>query len=130
MNDKKRKVDKELTKYDVDHDTQAKAQKVQHLSQMAQYLPLFTKRIKDPKAFKNQKATKDLDYTKASTKEQLQKQQVVTPRDTDLIKKASQLIEQPEQAFTERLIRDPSPRIVNKATYEGRIIVKTAKRIG
>ena len=64
MNEKKRKMERELTKYDVDKDTQAKALKVQHLSQMAQYLPLFTKKIKDPKAIKKQKATKDLDYTK------------------------------------------------------------------
>lgn len=64
MNDKKRKLEKELTKYDVDKDTQAKSQKVQHLSSMAQYLPLFTKKIRDPKAIKKQKATKELDYTK------------------------------------------------------------------
>jgi tryptophanyl-tRNA synthetase len=69
MNEKKRKIEKELTKYDVDKDTQAKSQKVQHLSSMAQYLPLFTKKIKDPKAIKNQRATKDLDYTR--NKEQL-----------------------------------------------------------
>lgn len=31
---------------------------------MAQYLPLFTKKIRDPKAIKKQKATKELDYTK------------------------------------------------------------------
>jgi len=30
---------------------------------MAQYMPLFTKKIKDPKAIKKQKATKELDYT-------------------------------------------------------------------
>ena len=53
MNDKKRKVEKEATKYDVDKDTQASAHKVQHLTSMAQYLPLFTKKIRDPKAMKN-----------------------------------------------------------------------------
>lgn len=31
---------------------------------MPKYLPLFTKKIKDPKAFKNQKATRDVDYSK------------------------------------------------------------------
>jgi hypothetical protein len=30
---------------------------------MPKYLPLFTKKIKDPKALKKQKATKDVDYT-------------------------------------------------------------------
>ena len=64
MNDKKRKIEREATKYDVDHETQAKALNVQHLSSMAQYLPLFTKKIRDPKAMKKQKVTKDLDYTK------------------------------------------------------------------
>lgn len=73
MNDKKRKLEKELTKYDVDKDTMAKSQKVQHLSSMAQYLPLFTKKIKDPKAIKKQKATKDLDYTR--NQEQLEELQ-------------------------------------------------------
>lgn len=52
MNEKKRKIDKELTKYDVDMGTQFKAQNLQHLTQMSQYLPLFTKKIKDPKAIK------------------------------------------------------------------------------
>ena len=52
MNDKKRKAEKELTKYDVDKETQAKAHNMQTMGQMAQYLPLFTKRIKDPKAIK------------------------------------------------------------------------------
>ena len=51
-NEKKRKIDKELTKYDVDMGTQFKAQNLQHLTQMSQYLPLFTKKIKDPKAIK------------------------------------------------------------------------------
>ena len=64
MNDKKKKIEKELTKYDVDKETQAKAHNIQSIGQMAQYLPLFTKKIKDPKAIKKQKATKDLDYTK------------------------------------------------------------------
>lgn len=32
MNDKKKKIQKELTKYDVDRDTQAKALNVQHLA--------------------------------------------------------------------------------------------------
>ncbi len=64
MNDKKRKIEKEMTKYDVDKETQAKAHNLQHIGSMAQYLPLFTKKIKDPKAIKKQKATKDLDYTK------------------------------------------------------------------
>jgi hypothetical protein len=64
MNDKKKKAEKELTKYDVDKETQAKAHNMQTIGQMAQYLPLFTKKIKDPKAIKKQKATKDLDYTK------------------------------------------------------------------
>jgi len=63
MNEKKRKMEKELTKYDVDRDTQFKAQNLQHLTQMAQYMPLFTKKIKDPKAIKKQKATKEMDYT-------------------------------------------------------------------
>ena len=52
MNDKKRKAEKELTKYDVDKETQAKAHNMQTMGQMAQYLPLFTKKIKDPKAIK------------------------------------------------------------------------------
>lgn len=52
MNDKKKKIEKELTKYDVDKDTQFKAQNLQHLTSMAQYMPLFTKKIKDPKAIK------------------------------------------------------------------------------
>jgi hypothetical protein len=30
---------------------------------MAQYMPLFTKKIKDPKAIKKQKATREMDYT-------------------------------------------------------------------
>ena len=32
MNERKRKFEKEMTKYDVDKDTQAKSQRVQHLS--------------------------------------------------------------------------------------------------
>jgi hypothetical protein len=32
MKDKKKKIDKEATKYDVDKDTQAKAQNMQHLA--------------------------------------------------------------------------------------------------
>ncbi len=52
MNDKKKKAEKELTKYDVDKETQAKAHNMQTMGQMAQYLPLFTKKIKDPKAIK------------------------------------------------------------------------------
>jgi hypothetical protein len=63
MNDKKKKIEKELTKYDVDKDTQFKAQNLQHLTSMAQYMPLFTKKIKDPKAIKKQKATREMDYT-------------------------------------------------------------------
>lgn len=53
MNEKKRRAEKEATKYDVDRDTQAKASNVQHLQSMSQYLPLFTKKIRDPKALKN-----------------------------------------------------------------------------
>jgi hypothetical protein len=30
---------------------------------MAQYMPLFTKKIKDPKAIKKQKATREMDYS-------------------------------------------------------------------
>ncbi len=52
MNEKKRKIEKEQAKYDVDKDTQAKSQNMQHLAQMPKYLPLFTKKIKDPKAMK------------------------------------------------------------------------------
>lgn len=52
MNDRRRKAEKEATKYDVDKETQAKSQNVQHLSQMPKFLPLFTKKIKDPKALK------------------------------------------------------------------------------
>lgn len=52
MTARQKKAEKEATKYDVDRDTQAKASKVQHLQQMAQFLPLFTKKIKDPKAIK------------------------------------------------------------------------------
>lgn len=63
MNEKKRKIEKELTKYDVDKGTQFKAQNLQHLTSMAQYMPLFTKKIKDPKAIKKQKATREMDYT-------------------------------------------------------------------
>ena len=31
---------------------------------MSQYLPLFTKKIRDPKALKNQRTTKEIDYTR------------------------------------------------------------------
>ena len=64
MNDKKRKIEKEMTKYDVDKDKHAKALNVQHLSQMPKYLPLFTKKIKDPKALKKSTVAHDLDYSK------------------------------------------------------------------
>ena len=64
MNEKLKKAVKEMTKYDVDSETQAKAQNVQHLTQMPNYLPLFTKKIKDPRALKKQKAAEQLDYTK------------------------------------------------------------------
>ncbi|CDW89734.1 UNKNOWN [Stylonychia lemnae] len=64
MNDKRKKIEKELTKYDVDKETQAKSQNVQHLAQMPKFLPLFTKKIKDPKAIKNQRQTRQVDYTK------------------------------------------------------------------
>lgn len=37
---------------------------------MAQYMPLFTKKIKDPKAIKKQKATKEMDYTNKIVKPQ------------------------------------------------------------
>ncbi len=110
MNEKKRKAEKEATKYDVDMDTTAKAQKVQHLSQMAQYLPLFTKKIRDPKAIKNQKVTKDLDYTKMNepAKE--------TPAEPILKKVTEELVEVKINS-QERVIRDPSPRIARAAVY-------------
>jgi hypothetical protein len=68
MNDKRKKVEKELTKYDVDKDTHAKALNVQHLSSMPKYLPLFTKKIRDPKLIKNSSAAMELDYSKTQNK--------------------------------------------------------------
>lgn len=108
MNDKKRKAEKEATKYDVPMDTTAKAQNVQHLSQMAQYLPLFTKKIRDPKAIKNQKATKELDYTK------LVKEAPPPPKEKVI---EEQVVEIGKPTSQERVIRDPSPRIVRAEQY-------------
>lgn len=115
MNDKKKKIEKELTKYDVDKDTQFKAQNLQHLTSMAQYMPLFTKKIKDPKAIKKQKATREMDYTHktgaamVSSKGGAGVPQVISPRGAEVPNPAPQ---------TERVIRDPGPRIVNKDQYE------------
>lgn len=119
MNEKKRKVEKELTKYDVDKDTQFKAQNLQHLTSMAQYMPLFTKKIKDPKAIKKQKATREMDYT--------HKNSMVPPPN-----KAPQVLSpraEPITAQTERIIRDPGPRIVNKDQYQEIQQMKVTKQI-
>ncbi len=112
MNEKKKKIEKELTKYDVDKDTQAKSMNLQHLSSMAQYMPLFTKKIKDPKAIKKQKATKEMDYTN--------KVGIKSPKETP--SEAAQMPPPPASMAapvqTERVIRDPGPRIISKDKYE------------
>ena len=121
MNEKKKKIEKELNKYDVDKETQAKAHNMQSIGQMAQYLPLFTKKIKDPKAIKKQKATKDLDYTKL-------REQALSPKSRPS-EQITSVISPKNGANTERNIatapaqpdrdiRDPRPRIVTKDKYE------------
>ena len=121
MNDKKKKIEKELTKYDVDKDTQFKAQNLQHLTSMSQYMPLFTKKIKDPKAIKKQKATREMDYTHktgATMASGKGAPQVVSPR-VEPTNPGPQ---------TERVIRDPGPRIVNKDQYEEIQQMKVSKQ--
>ena len=68
----------------MDRETQAKAQNVQHLASMPKYLPLFTKKIKDPKALKKQMKAQQVDYTK--------KEEVATEK----VKHAGFFIEQSE----------------------------------
>jgi hypothetical protein len=85
---------------------------------MNQYLPLFTKKIKDPKAIKKQRATRDLDYTKM-------REPVMSPKAP--AREISSLVTSPKVALTERniatapesdrIIRDPRPRIVSRDKY-------------
>ena len=69
---KKQQIEKELNKYKVDPGTKAKALNMQHLTQMPYYMPLFTKKIKDPNVMNLMKSRKDLDY---SSKKESQKVQ-------------------------------------------------------
>jgi len=67
INEKRKKKLKELSKYDIDKESHAKALKMQHLAQTSKYLPLFTKKIQDPRAIKS-KIAREIDYS-ASKKE-------------------------------------------------------------